>query len=226
MNREKIICLAIVTMLMEVSSAFIHGLGPSFVSRNPSTSLFSSIDDERPIDPCDDYFDDKFDAEELKKFTIITGSDKNAETEETLDLDDLPIPDEVHIILFNPDTENEGIHTLEYPKGSGNNIVLAFESPKECEKFSDTLWGQDFYEPQPQEIPYEALLNYCESIGVNVQVVPRGTPIIPPEESTDDLGLNPNLESEKEFLDQMYDLSFIDTESNHDMGDDSEGAWD
>ena len=209
-------------MVMEVSSAFLHGLGPSFVSSNRLTRLYSSIDDERPIEPCDDYFDDKFDAEELKKFT---DREKYAETE-TLHLDDLPIPEEVHIILFNPNTENEGIHTLEYPKGSGNNIVLAFESQTECEKFSDALWGQDFYDPEPQKIPFGALESYCESIGVNVQVVPRGTPITPPEENTDELGLNPNLDSEKEFLDQIYQMSLLNNKENPDMGDDADGAWD
>jgi len=39
-----------------------------------------------------------------------------------------PKPEDVYIILFNPGTEQEGVHTVEYPKGSGNNVILAFES--------------------------------------------------------------------------------------------------
>ena len=56
-------------------------------------------------------------------------------------------PDEVHIILFNPNTEREGVHTIEFPKDSGNNIILAFESRVECEQFSTKLKEQHFFDP-------------------------------------------------------------------------------
>ena len=206
MNREQILALVVVMIVVNSASAFLHHgfVRSTFITNNPSTRLFSSTNDERPRDSCEDFYDDKFNAEELKQFT---DREKIKETEIFELEEDLEIPEDVHIILFNPNTDNEGVHTLEYPKGSGNNIVLAFESQKECEKFSDTLWGQDFYEPQPQKIPFDALTSYCEEIGVSVQLVPRGTPIVPPEDNTDELGLNPNLEFEKEFIEQLYDKS-------------------
>ena len=35
------------------------------------------------------------------------------------------IPDSVHIILFHPDTPKQHVHTIEYPVGSGENMILA-----------------------------------------------------------------------------------------------------
>jgi len=56
-------------------------------------------------------------------------------------------PDEVHIILFNPDTEQEGVHTIEFPKGSGNNVILAFENAQACDMFSKLLKDQLYMDP-------------------------------------------------------------------------------
>ena len=63
------------------------------------------------------------------------------------DIDDDMKPEDVHIILFNPDTDREGVHTIEFPKGSGSNMILAFESRKECEQFSMSLREQQFFDP-------------------------------------------------------------------------------
>lgn len=36
-------------------------------------------------------------------------------------------PESVYVIVFNPDIPDEqGVHTIEFPKGSGNNVILAF----------------------------------------------------------------------------------------------------
>ena len=63
-------------------------------------------------------------------------------------IEDKPKPKDVFIILFQPDTDDEGVHTVEFPKGSRNNVILAFESMKECEVFADILKSQEFFEPQ------------------------------------------------------------------------------
>ncbi len=82
-------------------------------------------------------------------------------------------PEDVHIILFNPDTDKEGVHTIEFPKDSGHNMILAFESRRECVQFSLSLKEQQFFDPTPQEMKLEFLEAYCEQIGVEVQVVPE-----------------------------------------------------
>lgn len=64
------------------------------------------------------------------------------------DDNDGPRPEVVNIIVFNPDQEEEqGVHTVEFPKGSGNNIILAFECEKECIRFSQMLKDMLFYDP-------------------------------------------------------------------------------
>jgi Protein of unknown function (DUF3110) len=46
------------------------------------------------------------------------------------------LPTHVHVVTF---PLQDGVHTIEHPKGSGNNVILAFESLKACEKFAQTL---------------------------------------------------------------------------------------
>ena len=57
------------------------------------------------------------------------------------------LPESVHIILFNPDTPNQNVHTLEIPKGSGNNMILAFEDGTDCEMFAQSLRELEFVDP-------------------------------------------------------------------------------
>lgn len=51
----------------------------------------------------------------------------------------LPLPESVHIILFLPETPEQHVHTIEIPKGSGNNVLLAFEDEDECYMFAEML---------------------------------------------------------------------------------------
>jgi hypothetical protein len=53
----------------------------------------------------------------------------------------------VHVISFAPGTSRQGIHSIEFPKGSGNNVVLAFESRDACAKFAEHLKAQHFFDP-------------------------------------------------------------------------------
>lgn len=61
-------------------------------------------------------------------------------------------PQTVNIILFNPGTEQQGAHSIEYPKGSGKNVILAFESKEACRKCADSLKEQNFFDPTVSEI--------------------------------------------------------------------------
>mmetsp|Transcript_25539 Transcript_25539/g.52247 ORF Transcript_25539/g.52247 Transcript_25539/m.52247 type:complete len:237 (-) Transcript_25539:616-1326(-) len=119
-----------------------------------------------------------------------------------------PKPERVHIILFNPGTNQEGVHTVEFPKGSGNNVILAFESKDECEKFSENLPAslRVQKEDKPQEMKLEFLEAYCEPLGVHVQVVPKGMDIRPPTENVKSLGHDANLMDQKHVLDYLFDL--------------------
>lgn len=62
------------------------------------------------------------------------------------------LPESVHIILFNPDTPNQNVHTLEIPKGSGNNMILAFEDGTDCGMFAQSLRELEFVDPSVSDV--------------------------------------------------------------------------
>ena len=118
-------------------------------------------------------------------------------------------PESVHIILFNPQTKHEGMHTIEYPRNSGKNLCLAFESHFECDRFASQLTesgGGSFSDPVPYEMALDTLDTYCQNLGVHVQVVPTGTNIRPPNSNSPVLGHNPNLNVERLALDYLFDM--------------------
>lgn len=196
----------------------------AFGSRNlkpfrKSTAVFSSANRNGRGDESFEVFDD----DDMNR--IIR---KRESFQFIFDIDDDMKPEDVHIILFNPDTDREGVHTIEFPKDSGNNMILAFESRAECEQFSASLKQQKFFDPTPQEMKLEFLENYCEQIGVEIQVVPEGMKLKPPTENVLNLGVNPNLEEEMKMLDYLFEISesIDDAEDDPiDEGDGSEGVW-
>ena len=72
------------------------------------------------------------------------------------------VPESVHIILFQPGTDQQHVHTIEMPIGSGNNLILAFESGADCVSFARDLQDLEFGQPHPGPSPY--------SIGGHLQV--------------------------------------------------------
>lgn len=176
------------------------------------------------------YFDEESDYEDDFDFeNELTQNDKKrmakAYFEEAFDYNDGDRikPEEVHIILFNPNNEREGVHTVNF---RGDDIILAFESRLECLEFSLKLREQNFFEPVPQEINLESLEEYCDSISTNVQVVvvPKGSHLKPPTKKLDNLGLNPDLEKEMKLLDYLYEMSDSAPEDNQ-LNDEIAGAW-
>lgn len=91
----------------------------------------------------------------------------------------------VHIILFNQGLQTESIHTIEFPKCSGSNIILAFESFKDCQHFANNLATQMNLLPMPQEIPRNNLETYAASLGMTVQAIPEGMNLRPPDQNCD-----------------------------------------
>jgi len=177
----------------------------------PKTHLSSSMNRDDLYNFFNDKEFDDEDEDEYEKYRHLSKTEKQELTKTFGEQMKVEVkPEEVHIILFNPNTDREGVHTIEFPKDSGNNIILAFESRMECEKFSMNLKEQHFYDPVPQEMNLDSLEEYCETIGVDVQVVPQGTNLKPPKEKAFNLGLNPDLEKEVELLDYLFQISQSD----------------
>lgn len=91
------------------------------------------------------------------------------------------VPESVHIIFFHPDTPQQHVHTIEYPKGSGNNLILAFESGVDCVNFARNLQDLEFVDPTPEETMFEPFAQYCEMSGLSLMIVPKGFELTPPQ---------------------------------------------
>jgi hypothetical protein len=84
-------------------------------------------------------------------------------------------PDVVYVIMYNPGTEQEGIHTMEFPRGGETDLLLAFESIEDCVNFSNKLrqdpnWQQ---EPIPTPTPLDQVEIACQQMGLPLKVVPN-----------------------------------------------------
>ncbi|KAL7516996.1 hypothetical protein ACHAWX_001961, partial [Stephanocyclus meneghinianus] len=97
-----------------------------------------------------------------------------------------PLPESVHIILFLPETPQQHVHTIEVPKGSGNNILLAFEDETDCHIFAQMLKDLEFVDPCPEETEFAPLTQYCQSIGMPLAIVPPGFELTPPQINSND----------------------------------------
>lgn len=123
----------------------------------------------------------------------------------------------VHIIIFNQGLQTEGIHTIVYPRNSGSNVILAFESINDAKRFAKNLGSQMDSLPMPHKIPARNLNSYANSLGMAVQVVPAGINLKPPDRNYDKSGLGGGLreqapllmklKEEKTYLDRLLGSS-------------------
>jgi hypothetical protein len=84
-------------------------------------------------------------------------------------------PEIVYILVYNPGTEKEGVHTTEYPKdGSGSEVILGFEELGDCVQFATALKSNpDFpLEPIPTPAPFQQMQASVETMGLRIMVVP------------------------------------------------------
>ena len=89
-------------------------------------------------------------------------------------------PDVIYIILFNPQTPFEAIHTVKFPRGanfeqSTSDLLLAFESFDDCVAFSEVLRSDpavDAGEPVPTPSSYEQIEQACQKMRLPMKVVP------------------------------------------------------
>ena len=89
-------------------------------------------------------------------------------------------PDIIYIILFNPQTPFEAIHTVKFPRGanfeqSTADLLLAFESFDDCVAFAEVLWSDpavDAGEPVATPSSYEQIEQACQKMRLPMKVVP------------------------------------------------------
>jgi hypothetical protein len=84
-------------------------------------------------------------------------------------------PEIVYILMYNPGTDKEGVHTTGYPKdGSGNEVIIGFEELGDCVQFATSLkLNPDFpLEPIPTPAPFQQMQASVETMGLRIMVVP------------------------------------------------------
>ena len=95
----------------------------------------------------------------------------------------------VYVLIFNPGTENEGLHTL---TANGRNTVLLFESEDDATRFALMLEAQDFPLPAVEAISEEEMQEFCREAGYEYRFVPDGSLAMPPEANVDKTDWQPD----------------------------------
>ena len=89
---------------------------------------------------------------------------------------------QVWVLLFNANTDNEGIYTLEI---EGNNIIVAFEQEDDAIRYAGLLEAQDFLSPTVERIDSRDLEEFCKESNYDLNIVPTDALLVPPEKNVD-----------------------------------------
>jgi Protein of unknown function (DUF3110) len=86
-------------------------------------------------------------------------------------------PEMVFILVYKPYTDEEGVHTTEYPKGSGQQAMLVFESIDDCRYLSSVLAVEPTVPgtPVPTPAPLAQMEQACQQMGWAIKVIPEVT---------------------------------------------------
>ena len=113
----------------------------------------------------------------------------------------------IFVLLYNPNTDNEGIHSIEL---KGRTIVLMFEKEEDAERYVGLLEAQDFPTPSVEMVDLEEIRDFCNRCDYETRIVTKN---FVPKTLEDRLLLTPpqkNLEVDK----------WEDTKNNEDNLDD------
>jgi Protein of unknown function (DUF3110) len=94
--------------------------------------------------------------------------------------DEDPKPEVVYVIMYNAGTEQEGVHTINSPRGADTDLLLAFESLEDCIQLANAIkqgasaQGSTFVvpgDPIPTPSPWMQMEGACQQMGLPVKVV-------------------------------------------------------
>ena len=77
----------------------------------------------------------------------------------------------VHVLLYEPGTESEGIHSLEL---KGTTVILMFEDRDDAERYCGLLEAQDFPTPSVEELTRRDIEAFCLEAGYEARYVEKG----------------------------------------------------
>lgn len=99
----------------------------------------------------------------------------------------------VFVLIFNPGTDNEGIHA---EKIGNQNTILMFENEDDATRFSLMLEAQDFPAPAVESIEQSEIEEFCQSAGYGCKLVPEGSLVVPPEANVESPDWDPSQPAE------------------------------
>lgn len=84
----------------------------------------------------------------------------------------------VYILLYNANTEDEGIHTIQ--EGDRNKILM-FHDKDDALRYAMMLEAQDFPEPSVEAIDSAEIEAFCKSANYEWEIIESGKLALPPE---------------------------------------------
>ena len=76
----------------------------------------------------------------------------------------------IFVLLYNPNTDNEGIHSIEL---KGRTIVLMFEEKEDAERYVGLLEAQDFPTPSIESVNLEEIKEFCNRCEYETRMVTK-----------------------------------------------------
>ncbi len=77
----------------------------------------------------------------------------------------------VNVLLYEPGTESEGIHSLEL---KGSTVILMFQDRDDAERYCGLLEAQDFPTPTVEELSRVDIETFCVEAGYEARFVEKG----------------------------------------------------
>ena len=76
----------------------------------------------------------------------------------------------IFVLLYNPNTDTEGIHSIEL---KGRTIVLMFEDKDDAERYVGLLEAQDFPAPSVEMVDLEEIKDFCNKCDYETRIVTK-----------------------------------------------------
>lgn len=113
----------------------------------------------------------------------------------------------VFVLIFNVNTENEGIHTVRVGE---RNKILMFESQDDAIRFALMLEAQDFPAPTVEGIDAEDIKEFCESAGYDWEFIPENSDlVVPPEVNVEETDWQPESQYDEDTEDDIFEADQV-----------------
>ena len=76
----------------------------------------------------------------------------------------------IFVLLYNPNSNNEGIHSIEI---KGRTIVLMFEEKEDAERYVGLLEAQDFPTPSIESVNLDEIKEFCNRCDYETRIVTK-----------------------------------------------------